>query len=248
MIKVIALGDVHGQWAELWQGLRATLAADAHFAPTPQVVAGRFQVVVLGDLVHYKTPEAYALAAGVERFDPEDPTHLRRSAKAQVRELYRFKRYVEEAQGHVTVILGNHDEAALDHSYSLRSGSLVHDEFLEEKGGQPLPEDLAGWIASFPRERVFYDVHFAHAGPLPGMQHYDDFFYHDPDTKTWWRRKPWLMQQVSYRFGVYGHTVMEGGIYLDKKHRFAMIDALDKRQLLELILSNERLEYQVLQF
>jgi hypothetical protein len=248
VIKVIAIGDVHGQWAELWRALKASLAADSQLGPTPQLREGRYQVIITGDLVHYKDHEAYALAAGVERYDPSDFHHLRRAAKAQIRELYRFKRFHDAALGNVTVILGNHDEAALTHQYELSSrGGLKHHEFNEARGGLSLPEDLRSWMAGFPRERVFYGVHFAHAGPLPGMQHYDDFFYHDEDAKSWWRRKPESLSLTPYRFGVYGHTVTDG-IYLDRAHRFAMIDALTSRQYLEMILSDDRLDYQVMRF
>jgi hypothetical protein len=249
MIKVIALGDIHGQWAELWRALRAALAADAMCEPTAPVAEGRFQVVVMGDLVHYKDFDTYAQVVGVEYYDPSNPEQLKRAAKAQIRELYRFKAYVEKAQGNVTVILGNHDESALTHQYNLSTrGGLRHDEFNEEKGGLPLPPELADWFRTFKRERIFYGVQFAHAGPLPGMQYFDDFFYHDSDTKSWWQKKPDLVKQTGHRFGVYGHTVMENGIHVDKEHAFAMIDALSKHQFFEMILSEERLDYRVMQF
>lgn len=249
MIKVIALGDVHGQWAELWRALRSAMAADAMCEPTPPVCEGRFQVVVLGDLVHYKDFETYARVVGEEYYDPTDPDQLRRAAKAQIRELYRFKHYFDKAASNVTVVLGNHDEAALDHRYNLSTrGGLKHNEFNEAKGGVALPDELKAWMQGFVRERVFHGVHFAHAGPLPGMQYFDDFFYHDEDTKHWWYKKPDLVLQTGHRFGVYGHTVMEDGIVVDKEHRFAMIDALAKHQYLEMILDDERLDYRVMQF
>ncbi|HEX7022150.1 MAG TPA: metallophosphoesterase [Trueperaceae bacterium] len=249
MIKVVALGDVHGQWAEVWRALRAAAAADAMCEPTPPVIEGRFQVVMIGDLVHYKDFESYSRIVGEEYYDPTNAEQLKRAAKAQVRELYRFQNYAAKAQGNVSILLGNHDEAALTHQYDLSTrGGLSHDEFNEAKGGLALPCDLADWFRTFLREKIFYGVHFAHAGPLPGMQYFDDFFYHDPDTKHWWRTKPELLDQAGYRFGVYGHTVMEEGIRVDKDHRFAMIDALGKHQFFEMILSDDRLDYRVMQF
>ena len=248
MIKVIAIGDVHGQWPELWRVLKAASACDAHYRPTTAVVEGRYQVVCVGDLVHYKDERAYANAVGEEPYDPGDPTHLRRAAKAQIREMYRFKDYVDQAAGNVTLILGNHDEAAVDHTYELSTrGGLTHQEFDESKGGVEIPDDLKTWIRGFEREATFYGVHIAHAGPTPGMQHFDDFFYHDPDTKKWWYTKPELVQQAGHRFGVYGHTVMKEGIYIDKEHSFAMIDALSHLQFLEMIVSEDRLDYSVMQ-
>lgn len=248
MIKVVAIGDVHGQWAELWRALKSAAVCDANFEPTEALREGRCQVVCLGDLVHYKDERAYEVATGFEPYDPADPEHLRRAAKAQIRELYRFRTFVEKAAGNVTILLGNHDEAALSHQFELGTrGGLRHDEFNERKGGLALPEDLQDWFRAFPREVSFHEVHFAHAGPLPGMLHFDDFFYHDTDTKTWWFSKPELVSQAGHRFGVYGHTVMKNGIYIDKENRFAMIDALAQKQYLEMLLDDDRLDYRVMQ-
>jgi hypothetical protein len=248
VIKVVAVGDVHGMWAELWTVLRAASVATPTYEPTEAVVSGRYRVVLVGDLVHYKDERAYAVAVGAERFDPSDPDHLRRAARAQIRELYRFKGFVDKTEGHLQIILGNHDEVALLHNFELGTrGGIKHDEFRADRGGVALPEDLAAWMRSFPREVVYHGVHFAHAGPTPGMQVFDEFFYHDPDTKTWWYEKPELVRQAGHRFGVYGHTVMKDGVYVDKAHALAMIDALAHRQFLEMILSDERLDYTVSQ-
>lgn len=249
MIKVIALGDVHGQWAEVWRALRAAQAADHMCEPTPPVTQGRFQIVMLGDLVHYKDFETYARVVGEEYYDPENAEQLKRAAKAQIRELYRFKHYAQKANGNVTILLGNHDEAAIKYTYELSTrGGLTHHEFHPERGGLAMPDDLVQWMTGFEREKVFFNVQFAHAGPLPGMQHFDDFFYHDNDTKHWWHQKPDLVKQTGRRFGVYGHTAMEEGVHVDKENRFAMIDALAKHQFFEMILSDERLDYRVMQF
>lgn len=248
MIKVLAVGDVHGMWAELWSVLRAASVVTPTYEPTEAVVSGRYRVVLVGDLVHYKDQRAYAVAVGADVYDPADPDHLRRAARAQIRELYRFKDFVEKTDGNLQIILGNHDEAALLHNYDLGTrGGLKHDEFRADRGGVALPDDLAAWFRSFPREVVHHGVHFAHAGPTPGMQYFDDFFYHDPDTKTWWYEKPQLVQQSGHRFGVYGHTVMKDGVYIDKEHALAMIDALAQRQFLEMIVGDDRLDYTVSQ-
>ena len=246
MIKVVAVGDVHGMWAELWRVLKASAAATPTYEPSDALVSGRLQVVCVGDLVHYKDERAYANAVGVEPYDPNDPDHLRRAARAQIRELVRFKRFCDAAEGNVRVILGNHDDAALRHRYELSTrGGLRHVEFDPEQGGVPLPDDLAEWFASFPREVVHHGVQFAHAGPTPGMQEFDDFFYHDPDTKRWWYEKPELVRQAGHRFGVYGHTVMKDGVYVDVEHRFAMVDALARNQFFEMLLDDDRLDYGV---
>lgn len=249
MIKVVAIGDIHGQWAAMWQALKAASACDQQFQPTPALTEGRFQIVFIGDLVHYKDELAYEQAVGEEPYDPTNPDHLRRAAKSQIRELYRLKDYVDKSDGNVQIILGNHDESALTHEFQLSTrGGLKHDEFDASKGGTALPDDIAAWMHAFKREVVLYDVHFAHAGPSPGMQYFDDFFYHDEDTKKWWFNRPGLFPSNRYRFGVYGHTVMKEGIYIDKKHRFAMIDAMSHRQFFEMILDEDRLDYRVMQF
>ena len=248
MIKVLAVGDVYGMWAELWSVLRAASVVTPTYEPTEAVISGRYRVVLVGDLVHYKDQRAYAVAVGADVYDSADPDHLRRAARAQIRELYRFKDFVEKTGGHLQIILGNHDEAALLHNYDLGTrGGLKHDEFRADRGGVALPDDLAAWFRSFPREILHHGVHFAHAGPTPGMQYFDDFFYHDPDTKTWWYEKPQLVQQSGHRFGVYGHTVMKDGVYIDKEHSLAMIDALAQRQFLEMIVGEDRLDYTVSQ-
>ena len=249
MIKVIAVGDVHGQWAEAWQALKAASACNHRLEPTEAVREGRFHIIFIGDLVHYKDALAYAQAVGEEPYNPENRDHLRRAAKAQIRELYRFKDYVDKAGGNVTIILGNHDESALTHEFELSTrAGLKHDEFNEDKGGVSLPDDLKTWMSGFEREKVIYGVQFAHAGPMPGMQYFDDFFYHDEDTKRWWYNKPEIFAQTGHRFGVYGHTVMQEGIYIEREHHFAMIDALGHRQFLEMLLDDNRLDYRVIQF
>ncbi|MEZ4605714.1 MAG: hypothetical protein R2865_02615 [Deinococcales bacterium] len=127
-------------------------------------------------------------------------------------------------------------------------GGVEHHEFNPQYGGIAIPDDLAAWISSFPRQKIFYEVHFAHAGPLPSMQYFDDFFYNDRDSKHWWHEKPDLMQQAKHRFGVYGHTAMTDGIHIDGEHGFAMMVCLTHRQYFEMILSESRLDYRVLQF
>lgn len=249
MIKIIAIGDIHGQWAEVWAALKTSNACDAQLHPTEAVIEGRFQIVFIGDLVHYKDARAYAQAVAEEPYDPTNTDHLRRAAKAQIRELYRFKDYVDKANGHVRIILGNHDESALNHKFELSTrGGLKHDEFNEAKGGINLPEDIAAWFQGFEREVLFHNVQFTHAGPTPGMQYFDDFFYHDTDPKRWWYEKPELFLQTGYRFGVFGHTVMKEGIWIDKENHFAMIDALGQRQFFEMILDDDRLDYRIIQF
>ncbi|MFX7648141.1 hypothetical protein ABTJ47_19690, partial [Acinetobacter baumannii] len=78
-----------------------------------ELLSGKTYLVLLGDLVHPKTPRDYERLTGLSPYDPSDPTHLRLAAGAQIRELFRLKAFQEAAQGQVTILLGNHDEAVL---------------------------------------------------------------------------------------------------------------------------------------
>ena len=246
MIKVVALGDVHDAFPMVWRALRASAAMTDEGTPSAVLEAGRIQVVLLGDLVHYKTREAYAKAIGEATFDPSNPEHLQRAADVQLRDVRRLHAFVEAAQGHVHVLLGNHDAAELEGTPRLSTrGGLPHDEFDPEKGGVALPTDVRNWLETFPREVVLHGVQFAHAGPTPSLQQYDDFFYGDADTKRWWYEKPHWVRDVGFRFGVYGHTPMPEGVWIDQEHGLAMIDALGQGEFLELMLDEERLDVHV---
>ncbi|MER3602822.1 MAG: metallophosphoesterase [Thermus sp.] len=233
-MRVLALGDLHALFPTLWRILKKEGAATPELKPTEEVRTGRLRVVLLGDLVHPKTLEDYQLLTGLVPFDPENPNHLRAAARAQIRELSRLKRYQEEAQGHVSILLGNHDEAAVKGFPLLGNRHLVHKEFHPEKGGLELPEGLKAWMAGFPRELVLEGVHFAHVGPVPWLQTYDEAFYASSEAKTWWFLTPDYVERMGYRFGVYGHTPMREGLLI--KERLALIDALDLGQYLRLVL------------
>ncbi len=248
MVKVIAIGDVHAEFDRLWQALRAAYAADAEGLPTPPVREGRYRVVLLGDLVHPKSLEGYQRLTGIADYDPQNPEHLRTAALAQVSELIKVKRYLEAARGHAVVLLGNHDHAALYHDVLLGNASGVeHREFDPKYGGHPLPPGLRRWIEGWPKSHVLFGVQFAHAGPTPWLQSYDAFFYESREAKTWWRKTPEYVRRAGFRFGVYGHTPVDE-IVLDLEHGFAIIDALDRGQYLELLLDEDRLEVRPMAF
>jgi len=238
-MRVIAVGDLHGNFPALWRLLKAEGLADAALRPTAGLRSGRVRLVLLGDLVHPKTPEDYERLTGLSPYDPFDPAHLRLAAGAQIRELFRLKSFQEDAGGHATILLGNHDEAALKGEPILGNQHLKHLEFHPEYGGKALPEALRAWMAGFPRELVLQGIHFAHVGPVPWLQEYDDLFYAQSEPKTWWFRTPDYVERMGYRYGVYGHVPMKGGILL--KERFALIDALDLGEYLELVPEEEPL-------
>ncbi|WP_034385878.1 metallophosphoesterase [Deinococcus sp. YIM 77859] len=237
MQKFIAVGDIHADWEGLWAALRAASCVTADGRPTPPVCAGRYQVVLIGDLVHPKSERDYARLTGLPRFDPGHPEHLFLAAREQVRQLDRLRAYQAAAPHAVHILLGNHDDAVLNPGYVLGTGSgLVHLEFDPARGGQLLPEHLRAWMEGFARELRVGGVQFAHVSPLPAHTFYDDLFYADPSTKRWFRDSPEYVRMAGLSFGVYGHTLQEGGILLDQEARLAMIDALHAREYLELLL------------
>lgn len=235
--KFIAIGDVHADFPRLWDALRAASCAGADGLPTPPVCAGLYQVVLIGDLVHPKNEREYARISGVPRFDPGNPDHLLLAASAQFDGLVRLRTYQQAAPHAVHILLGNHDDAALNTTFVLgTSGGMRHTEFDPEHGGVPLPGALRDWMCGFPRELRVGGVQFAHVGPLPAHTHYDDLFYADHGPKRWFRDTPEYVAMAGLEFGVYGHTQVPDGILLDEDHRFAMIDALQSREYLELML------------
>lgn len=233
----MAFGDVHADFETLWAALRAASCVDGAFLPTSPVLAGLFQVVLIGDLVHPKNEREYARLIGLPHFDADDPDHLLLAARNQADHLERLRAYQAAAPHAVHILLGNHDDAVLNGGYILgTSGGLVHLEFDPERGGVPLAEHLRAWIAQFPRELRVGAVQFAHVSPLPAHTHYDDLFYADRSAKCWFRDTPEYVAMAGLDFGVYGHTQIDDGILLDEDHRFAMIDALHAREYLELMI------------
>ena len=249
MPRIVAIGDVHAEYGKLWRALRHAGAANAQNEPTPALTSGRLRVVLLGDLVHPKTREAYTRLTGFEPYDHRNPEHLRRAARVQIRALLRLKRFVEKAGGFAVVLRGNHDQAVLDHRFLLGNASgIEHAEFDPDRGGLALPDSLAEWLGAFPKEFVVGGIHFAHVGPAPWLQEYDDMFYQSKEPKSWWFTNPDYMQRSGYRFGVYGHTVMKEGIRVFPEYNFALVDALDREQYLELLPDAEEVSWQIASF
>ncbi len=241
-MRVIALGDLHANFPALWRLLRAEGLAGPGFRPTPLLKEGGLRLILLGDLVHPKTLQDYERLTGLSPYDPQNPEHLKRAARAQIRELFRLKAFQEEAGGQVVILLGNHDQAVLEGHPILGTRHLLHLEFHPEKGGEALPEVLQNWFRSFPKEFVLHGVHFAHVGPVPWLQAYDEFFYAQSEPKTWWLVNPDYVERMGYRFGVYGHTPTQG---VQLRERLALIDALDLGEYLELDPEEEPLRPKV---
>lgn len=242
MLKLIAIGDVHTCYRELWAALRAAGCVTRQGEPTPPLLQGRYQVVLMGDLLHPKTRGEYAALAGVDDFDFGDPEQLLAVARAQVRELERIRALAAALPGRLHILLGNHDDAVLRRSFVLGTGGgLTHKEFEPTLGGVHFPQHLRGWFGSFLRELRVGSLQFAHVGPLPGMAQFDDLFYSNHDHKRWWTETPEYAEMARLSFGVYGHTAVSGvQVFGAGNATVAMVDALPHRQYLELLVDPER--------
>lgn len=224
----------------MWEALRAASCVDAQGLPTPPVQSGRYQVILIGDLVHPKSAQAYTRLTGLRPFDSNDQEHLLIAAREQIKNLEKLKTYQEAAPQAIHIVLGNHDANVLEPSHVLgTSGGIKHVEFDPRKGGAHLPPHLREWMSGFPRDIRVGELQFTHVSPLPGHQHYDDLFYSDRSPKRWFRETPEYVEMAGLRFGVYGHTQMDEGIFIHQddqgQPRLAIIDALQTREYLEII-------------
>lgn len=245
MRKIIAIGDVHAEFDLMWDALRAASCVNQDLTPTAPVRAGHYQVIFIGDLVHPKSEQAYERLTELKRFDTDNEEHLLLAANKQIEELEKIKTYHEVASHSIHFLLGNHDDAVINASYVLgTSGGLTHVEFDPEHGGVIFPKHLSDWMSQFPRDLRLGSVQFTHVSPLPAHQYYDDLFYNDHSTKKWFKETPEYIDMAGLRFGVYGHTQIKNGILIHKDEedqpRFAMIDALQERQYLELLYDERK--------
>lgn len=183
------------------------------------------RLILLGDLVHAKSRERYADLANVRQYDEFDPGHLRRVERAQEAFLRRVRAFVDAApSGSVDILLGNHDHNAIDPDQGpLRSDDISHLEWKPGHGAD-LPEDLAEWIGTWPREIVIEGIHFAHVGPLEEHNVYDTGFYLE-NRRRWIYEDHDLMATTPHRLGVYGHTPVRGGLNLASQGRALLLDA-----------------------
>jgi len=197
---------------------------DPDGGPSATLREGSTQLVLLGDLVHPKSRVRYAELAGEDQYDEFDPEQLARVEQAQEQFLRRVAAFLAPLpDGIATILLGNHDyNVVTPEQGPLRSDDITHLEW-KPGYGNPLPADLAAWIASWPREWVIDDVHFAHVGPEAQHNVYDTDFYLQ-------NRRRWIYEDVDalrgtpYRFGVYGHTPVRGGLNLASKGRALLLD------------------------
>ena len=219
--RLVVVGDVHAQVEKFWHILRVAGLLDGS-NPSSELINGTTHLILLGDLVHAKTRAHYAALIGEKSFDEYDPAQVERAERAEEAFLRDVKRFCDRASGNVTVLLGNHDHNALTGEEGvLRTDDLAHLEW--RASGRALPEDLAAWLATWPSEYVARDLHFAHVGPKPEYNRYDERFYLE-NRRDWILEPRDLMAETPYRFGVYGHTPVRGGAHFASQGRALLLD------------------------
>ncbi len=219
--KLVVVGDVHAQSAKFWRILREAGLLTDDCRPTAELANGSTHLILLGDLVHAKTRAQYAALIGGP-FDEHHPPDIEKAEAAQETFLRAVKRFCDHARGSVTILLGNHDYNALTGAEGvLRTDTLSHLEW--RASGRTLPDDLAAWLATWPRELVVGDLHFAHVGPKPEHNRYDAGFYLE-NRRDWILDPRDILAETPYHFGVYGHTPVRGGAHFASQGRALLLD------------------------
>ncbi len=225
--KLVVVGDIHAQADKFWRILREAglLAEDQQ--PSAELTKGETHLILLGDLVHAKTRASYAALIGQRTFDEHHPADVVKAETAQEAFLREVKTFCDRAPGNVTILLGNHDHNALNAGEGvLQTDTLPHYEW--RAPGRSLPADLAAWLATWPRELVvdglhFRGLHFAHVGPKPEHNRYDASFYLE-NRRDWILEPRDVLAETPYRFGVYGHTPVRGGVHFVSQGRALLLD------------------------
>ena len=224
-MRVVVIGDLHAQEEKLWRMLDEAGLRDDDGTPSEALRNGEVRLVLLGDLVHAKSRDQYARLVGVDAYDEFDPSHLHRAERAQEAFLRRVVEFIAPLDDEATtILLGNHDYNAVTPTQGpLRSDDISHLEW-KPGYGRELPTELAGWIASWPREHVVAGVHMAHVGPLPEHNVFDTAFYLE-NRRKWIYEDVDVLEGTPYRLGVYGHTPVRGGLNLASHGRALLLDA-----------------------
>lgn len=224
-MHLIIVGDIHTQRNKLRRILREAGAADAEGNPSERLRSDpNIRLILLGDLVHAKSREQYSVLADVRRYDEYNPRHLRKAEAAQERFLHEVREFQQSLPpGRMTILMGNHDHNAVHGEQGpLRTDDVTHLEWKEGNGGE-LPADLAEWMRTWPYEVVVDGLHFAHVGPLPEHNTYDNDFYLENRRRWIYEERDWL-EGTDYKLGVYGHTPVRGGVNLTSKGRALLLD------------------------
>ena len=221
-MHLTVIGDIHAQRAKFWTMLREAGLADEANAPTERLKDPDTKLILLGDLVHAKSRERYAELTHQSRYDEYTPEHRRKAEEAQEVFLWEVKRFYDALPaGRMVILMGNHDFNAVTPTQGpLRTDEVSH---LEWKEGRPLPDELRAWMESWPFEETIKGVHFAHVGPLPEHNRYDNAFYLE-NRRRWIYEERDFLVNTPYRMGVYGHTPVRGGVNFASRGRALLLD------------------------
>ncbi len=223
-MRIVVIGDIHVQPDKLWRMLREAGLADEQNRPTDALRGSDTKLVLLGDLVHAKSRQRYADLINVRRYDEYNPRHLQRAEAIQVRFLREVKGFQDRVpSGNMVILLGNHDfNAATVEQGPLRTDDVSHLEW-KPGHGEDLEPELRDWILAWPRELAVEGLHFAHVGPLPEHNVYDQAFYLE-NRRRWLQEDKDFLDGTPYRLGVYGHTPVRGGVNVASQGRALLLD------------------------
>ena len=221
-MHLTVIGDIHTQRDKFWKMLREAGLADGANAPTARLGDPDAKLILLGDLVHAKSRARYAELIGGEFYDEYTPEHLHKAEEAQEAFLWEVKRFYDALPaGRMVILMGNHDfNAVAPGQGPLRTDEIAH---LEWKEGRALPSELRAWMEGWPFEETVEDIHFAHVGPLPKHNRYDNAFYLE-NRRRWIYEERDFLVNTPYRLGVYGHTPVRGGVNFASRGRAILLD------------------------
>jgi len=220
-LRLIVIGDIHAQAGKFWAMLRDAGLVDEANQPTALLPQGEVKLILLGDLVHAKSRERYAAMIRAGRYDEYNPEHLAKAEAVQAAFLGEVKRFADALpEGAMEILLGNHDFNAITPSQGpLRTDDVLHLEWKESA----LTPELASWIASWKTELAIEGIHFAHVGPLPEHNRYDNGFYLE-NRRRWIYSDQDFLAETPYRLGIYGHTPVRGGVNIASQGRALLLD------------------------
>lgn len=223
-MRLVVIGDIHTQSEKFWRMLRESGLANANKQPTERMHDPQMKLILLGDLFHAKSRERYGELAQVERYDEYNPSHLSKSEIAQEKFLTDVKNFYDSlSEGQMILLMGNHDFNAITFNQGpLRTDDICHLEWKEGYGGT-LDNNIHKWVQTWPYEIVVEGIHFAHVGPLPEHNSYDEGFYLE-NRRRWIYEEKDFLASTNYRLGVYGHTPVRGGVNIASQGRAILLD------------------------
>lgn len=223
-VRLVVIGDIHAQADKFWLILREAGLATENKQPTKALTQDATKLILLGDLFHAKTRDRYAALAQVGRYDEYNAKHLAKAEQAQMDFMHEVKEYYDAIpEGNIIILMGNHDFNAITPEQGpLRTDDIAHLEW-KEGYGNPLDSVIQAWVETWPYEVNFSGIHFAHVGPLPKHNEYDENFYLE-NRRRWIHEDKNFFEGTPYVLGVYGHTPVRGGVNVVSQGRAILLD------------------------